>query len=621
MRTQYRILQIKIYHLLSMIMLSGLIATTVTAQQLILTSGSYLKNTGAYININGRIVNVGSITNTGTSGLNISGEFLNTGTFTPGSATHEIDGDITNNGSIAASGSTIKCDGTAAQTIAGTTVTTLNNLISDNAAGVIIGANLTLSGTLAVNADKLLTINPPYTLIINGNTTINGSLILEGNDSLIANIIDNGSISYGVAALVNVKKTIVADQWHYNSTPVVGADANVFRDGALYRYNEPTSTWLKLGSGYTLLSMVGYDAYFITNNKNAVFYGNLHTGPYSIALTRTVGSDGFNFVGNPYPSPVDWDAATGWTKTNINDAIYMWDPTLNSGLGNYISYVAGVGTNGGTRYIPSTQAFFVIVSTGQTSGTLGVTNEVRVANTTKFRSGNSGHVLDLVISTDDYEDETIIRFDPNASLKFDGQYDAIKMYASNTYGTYIFTKFDSTLYSINTIPESEDSFAIPLHVMTTSDKRCTISSKLISNFSSNWNIILEDLKFKTMTDCRLSNYEFDALISDDEARFLIHFIPDNTSVSIDNDPYVETIDDDKPEIKVYFSNQSLYILNNIDKNLAYQSVSIFTSDGKLLTSQTIKPGLNILNQISNKGMILLRFFSTNDILTQRFLIY
>ncbi len=53
---------------------------------------------------------------------------------------------------------------------------------------------------------------------------------------------------------------------------------------------------------------------------------------------------GWNLVGNPYPSPIDWDAASGWTKTNVDNATYRH---VNNAT--WASYVGGVGTNGGSQ--------------------------------------------------------------------------------------------------------------------------------------------------------------------------------------------------------------------------------------------------------------------------------
>ena len=96
------------------------------------------------------------------------------------------------------------------------------------------------------------------------------------------------------------------------------------------------------------------------------FSGVFNTGNQSITLESN-GSEKWNFVGNPYPCTINWDAS-GWTKTNINDAIYIWDATLNSGQGGYMSYIGGVGTDGGSEFIPPSQGFFIEVDPSHSTG-------------------------------------------------------------------------------------------------------------------------------------------------------------------------------------------------------------------------------------------------------------
>ena len=54
-----------------------------------------------------------------------------------------------------------------------------------------------------------------------------------------------------------------------------------------------------------------------------------------------------NLVGNPYPSAIDWDASSGWTKTNIDNAIYFFKASGTDQYGGtYSSYVNGVSSDG-----------------------------------------------------------------------------------------------------------------------------------------------------------------------------------------------------------------------------------------------------------------------------------
>ena len=51
---------------------------------------------------------------------------------------------------------------------------------------------------------------------------------------------------------------------------------------------------------------------------------HLNTGNISTGLTK--GGDGWNFVGNPYPSAVDWDAQQdGQGQTLLPDSYGVWN--------------------------------------------------------------------------------------------------------------------------------------------------------------------------------------------------------------------------------------------------------------------------------------------------------
>ena len=65
---------------------------------------------------------------------------------------------------------------------------------------------------------------------------------------------------------------------------------------------------------------------------------------------------GWNLVGNPSPSTIDWNAASGWTKTKMDGTIYVWDPADTTG-----GYKTWNGTTGnlGSGLIAPYQAFWV----------------------------------------------------------------------------------------------------------------------------------------------------------------------------------------------------------------------------------------------------------------------
>jgi hypothetical protein len=82
--------------------------------------------------------------------------------------------------------------------------------------------------------------------------------------------------------------------------------------------------------------------------------GQISQSPNDTVFYETnVDDQGWNLLGNPTASTLNWDA-TGWTKTNLDNSIYVWDPAVNQ-------FRVWNGVNGtlGTGLISPFQAFWV----------------------------------------------------------------------------------------------------------------------------------------------------------------------------------------------------------------------------------------------------------------------
>ena len=88
--------------------------------------------------------------------------------------------------------------------------------------------------------------------------------------------------------------------------------------------------------------------------------GPPNVGDIVIPLTYTnhglfwADDDGWNMVGNPYASTLDWDSPN-ITKSGIDNAIFIY----NTNFTGFSTYKDGLGINGGSRYIASSQAFWI----------------------------------------------------------------------------------------------------------------------------------------------------------------------------------------------------------------------------------------------------------------------
>jgi hypothetical protein len=255
---------------------------------------------------------------------------------------------------------------------------------------------------------------------------------------------------------------------------------------SLYRYDESLSYagWVKhIDTNGLLKPMQGYAVNFGTATAartismvGVVNNGSISTGTlYNHNNTYT---QGFNLVGNPYPSPIDWTAVSGWTRTNIDNAIYYFNngPSDQYG-GSYSSYINGVSSDGvASNIIPSMQGFFIHVSDGAypVSATLSATNSVRVTNPNPaFHKVTNIEPYPFVRISAGYEDgaglsdPTVIYFNPASTAAYDREIDALKMLNTDARVPSLYSISAASKMSIYAIPAPGDtSIVVPLGIKT-----------------------------------------------------------------------------------------------------------------------------------------------------------
>lgn len=352
-----------------------------------------------------------------------------------------------------------------------------------------------------------------------------------------ASLLDNGFLTLSTTTNgVTVERTISCDEAHSYSPSVSGATAALFHlpgstglDVYLYSHSEVNNA---TNGGYfnivnlstALVPMAGYAVF--PDGLNAtppqtewtfIQNGGLNTGAFGAAdnMTRTgIGSfAGFNYMGNPYPSFMDWDAATGWAKTNMNATIW------NERNGNWADYTApGPGNNGGSNIIAPGQGFFVEVNGSFATGTVTMNNNVRTHTSTPYLKTVPTDYVQLRVTGSDKSDETVIRFDPNASLLFDGQYDGAKLMATDESYPQIYSVADRNL-SYNALPETD---WVQLGFFAGVDGEYNISIADISDISNVW---LEDTFTGILTNLTADSYTFSHNVLNETDRFFLHFTP------------------------------------------------------------------------------------------------
>lgn len=323
-------------------------------------TGNWNDNAGTFSPGSGTVIFDGNTTVGGTSTPAFGIFVVNTGatvTFPFGNAT--VTGNITvqSGATFNANNGTISLTGATLQTISGNGATFHNLAVNKlGASDVMLSSALGVTGHLSIQASGI-------------DVTSNGNLTLR---SISDGTIGTGSIG-PLPGTANVVGDVTVQRFHsaegpvnrYISSPVTNARVIDLQDdfpitgnftgssypctgclnngASLKYYNEPTPGPLNKGyqqfppiGGVNTIPLVigrGYLAYMWQGASQITWdlTGPINKGPISLPITVTPSvppdpsADGWNLVGNPYPCSIDWDNASGWTKTNIAPTIYVWD--------------------------------------------------------------------------------------------------------------------------------------------------------------------------------------------------------------------------------------------------------------------------------------------------------
>ena len=390
-------------------------------------------------------------------------------------ATLNLTGNFTNNGTFNASTGNLVFNGSAAQTIGGTTNTTFYDITTDNA--VSVSTAQSISGILTVNSNTF---------------TTNGNLTLVSNASGDAAIGQVGGIITGnVTVQRYIPNSASSRVYRYLASPVVGAnvgdwktsfpitgtftDPNTSADfgGAfptllssspsMFFYNEPAGGALNSRfasyplngnstSSSALTNGTGYAAFIRqTSPITLSVTGTVRQGNFPVTVTNLAGDptdDGWNLIGNPYPSPINWDNVT--IPSGVSGQVSLKD---NMGVltvaGNYVTFSGGVGNPASfTGVIPAGEAFWVRkTSAGPTPITFKEADKVVSRNPTFFRKATITNILRAKLTGANKQDELVIRLVADALDNVDNNYDAFKL--TNDFLNFSSLSGDSKKLSIN----------------------------------------------------------------------------------------------------------------------------------------------------------------------------
>ncbi|MEW6772539.1 MAG: hypothetical protein AB1304_00910 [Bacteroidota bacterium] len=302
--------------------------------------------------------------------------------------------------------------------------------------------------------------------------------------------------------------------------------------------------WVYLGNTTYTTNNIIIDATGAPVKKNFGTISLTRTGPATI-------QNGWNLIANPYPSPISFAkllSSIGTGSTSIDKTIYVWNPDLNGGNGDYAIYNTTTGSiplvsSGGINdNIPTGQGFFVHVSNAitlspnenwktTTNNQNNLLRSIQKNNSTQSVNNYPPSMFILEMKgPNNYDVWTGIAQNLNATSNFDDLYDAIQV-GSVYPAPQLMTVLNGMEYKLNNIPIVNGTFTMEVKAITGVSGTYSIIPINLSSFSNGACISLYD-KFTGNTH-NLSNgaYVFNLSDTTTVPRFILSITNNSITTS------------------------------------------------------------------------------------------
>jgi len=525
------------------------------------------------------------------------------------------------------------------------TVGNCANLTIDLSANLTIDSNaiLNVKGDIMNNGGAAAIAGTGFIKTVDGAITLIGSTEFNGTVQVLTgtSLDTDGNLTLGsggglvhgvgtpggggtVSGNVTVKRTgSSGTAYNYWSSPVASASVipgSFYFDETVGGAN--SSDGWKSASG----TMVAGKGYAKAGGGTQSFTGTLNDGNVDIAITETIAGasddDGYNLVGNPYPSPIKVSSfLNAGVNPDINLVIYLWDDDNSGGSGYTTADYATINNAGaisgggnGTAFtggnIATCQGFLVKSNGG--NGTVHFTNSMRnfTSNNEFFKTGESEQQnvrINIISPSASHINQTLVALRDDASDGADEGLDAEKRFGSTDIALY--SKIDVESYAIQAIgkPALYQPATVQLAFFGAEAGVYTMEFPEISGFEENETVYLEDQLTGAFIDLKTTtSYQFGYQSGGEDTRFVLHFNVIETVTSGH-----ETLN--KEKVNMFFIDGQLHISN--PREIDIQSIAIYDLSGKLVfqsysnntsgavTSKSISKGIYIVKVVTPNAVI------------------
>jgi hypothetical protein len=533
-----------------------------------------------------------------------------------------VGGNWENNSSFVGNSGTVYFNGSSTQQILGTAVTEFNNMTVSNIAGppgLRVNSHTNLSGVLTLAANVSMDTDGGAS---DGDGGIDFTLISSATKTAAVAALPSGAVING--NVVVQRHIPAANVWRYIATPVQGATVANWADdfslsqNTVYIYDETntaagavgyvsygtTSNPLDVGRGYAV-KMPSTAQDIMANIRGPLKQGQVD---FNTTYTNTgvENEDGWNLLGNPYPSTIDVESA-GWTWTNVNPTVSIADNTSSADGLQYTTYnrETNVGINGGSRYIASGQAFWI-----QTLGathSLVATEPVKAGSETGtrfFRTSPPQDYLIVAVNQGNKRDETAVFFRDDATEAYDNTLDSYKR-QNEIFNLSTLTS-DNIDVSFDLRPWFECATSIPLNITNIQDGAYTLDFRQLNSFTKVVDIVLID-KFNNTSTAVTEGFEYEFNVTPEAAskgneRFLLQFSTEAplTTLSVEG----SSICENEAEATISIANTQEGVSYQVFKGEQAVNEKLSGNGSALtmaVTASLLNAGSNELRVVASKG--------------------
>jgi len=546
------------------------------------------------ITIDGNLTNAATLT-LSSGNLTVAGNYTNSSVFTAGSGTVDFNGSSAQSLMDNTTGGTmfnnVEFSGAGTKTLSGTGsfavsssgvltmaasstlqtggILTLYSTSAGSATVAAIPSTSSITGT--VNAQRYLTggvgyrsyrliSSPVYTATVSSNNvysinylqtgmfltgksgggfdkTGNPTIYLYREDQIPSNLTFTSGNFWGISAINNSP----AYNYYVNGGSTVynlpvGNGAMVFFRGNRASATLATETTVT----YTTNVAVTLSTTGTLNQGNVVVHdwytpssANIgFTGSGTNKTTSNYTVRGFNLVGNPYASSIDWSKFSSSSSSaaiygpNVGPSTWIFNPHTK----NFDTYNAStnVSTGSAGKIIPSGQGFFVLATVASPSltfteaaksssqpSTLLLARRVSESTLSVNSNNNYNSYFRLVLITDTANnDDMVIGLNPNSVTQYNPAEDGKFMQGDGNLQSIAAMSSDSVFTSVKWMP-LVNSEEIPLRVLVNTSGQYTIQRTDFNAIPKIYEVWLMDRYKKDSLDIRANTtYVFDVDLTD-----------------------------------------------------------------------------------------------------------